>query len=271
MAVSSEPSLPPQTLASAEPVNTKDRCRLFGLSGWPLIAALIVLQLALLMVGGTIVPLPEGVPANYVWDDWWFRGLLLAVTATLAWFSRIPMHRSNRVPRIALLLIVPLAVMLVGDLLSISAGVTRGDLIVFTLIGGAFVGIDEELFFRGLILNILGERFSAAKSVLISMVLFSVSHIGGGAGDMVLPIFMGFGLGWVYVMSGRNLWLVCGLHALFDIAQSLPTLTVTPEQPLTMGGVVLMLLGCVTLTIVGFRTWRDRRLDGTAMGAGVAR
>uniref|UniRef100_A0A7S0HFR6 CAAX prenyl protease 2/Lysostaphin resistance protein A-like domain-containing protein n=1 Tax=Hanusia phi TaxID=3032 RepID=A0A7S0HFR6_9CRYP len=93
---------------------------------------------------------------------------------------------------------------------------------------GTITGLCEELSFRALGLPILARRFGEAGDpnillgLLASSLVFGLAHwsIGGSWKDnaVVVPlqILTGFWFGILYVLSGFNLLVPAGVHAIYD-------------------------------------------------------
>lgn len=107
-------------------------------------------------------------------------------------------------------------------------------------IGVAFI---EELYIRGLLLNIIEKIFSSQKNaacyaIVISSVIFGVGHILGTLGSPLLTIVckvlwtigLGLYLGAVYKKT-CNLWVPIILHALIDFCAWPFCFSTTPPYP----------------------------------------
>jgi len=90
-----------------------------------------------------------------------------------------------------------------------------------------FVALIEELYIRGLLLNIFRKMFrknSAVLAVIASSVIFGIGHIPGSAGQPLLAVVskvvwtisLGLYLGTVYVKTG-NLKVAVILHYVVDL------------------------------------------------------
>lgn len=90
------------------------------------------------------------------------------------------------------------------------------------------VGVIEEIFCRGLLLNGIAELFGKSKNaqlwaVVISASIFGLGHIFGTMGEPILlvvckvvwAIALGIYFGSIYVKT-KNLWLVALLHTVID-------------------------------------------------------
>lgn len=98
--------------------------------------------------------------------------------------------------------------------LSIALGYTRFDpkwdalFLPWAAVNLFFICVAEEAFFRaflqrGLAGWLASARYGAVYAWWIASLLFSVAHVGGGAGMMLLAGVAGLGYGWVYMKTGR--------------------------------------------------------------------
>ena len=93
-----------------------------------------------------------------------------------------------------------------------------------TLVFTIGVGIAEELYFRGIIVRILGKSFGPLPVVFISVVIFGTSHASGAfveksAALVLLSIVNAFLFGWVATETAlitKNIIPLMLFHALFD-------------------------------------------------------
>lgn len=136
---------------------------------------------------------------------------------------------------LALFLSVPL---LVGDL-SHFASATKSIYAATSIV----VALKEEIAFRALIQNLIAKRFGKLSAILFTTVLFTAYHVGAipltafAYGQVVLASLL---LGIVYART-QSLWLVVGLHALYDALWSLTPITTGPLLPFWIGLVLLTL------------------------------
>jgi len=142
---------------------------------------------------------------------------------------------------VALALVVYLALSVVTLITAIHRG-TSVDirLLLFIFIAMCFIGFNEELLFRGLFLNGFAERLSPTLAVVLSAVAFGLFHAPnvfyGSAPGKVVPqvvatTLAGIFYGWLYVLSGRNLALMAGIHALHDFLLIAPAAVAGADQP----------------------------------------
>lgn len=97
------------------------------------------------------------------------------------------------------------------------------------------VGIVEEFVFRGIVADLLLQKYGTSKSgvwkaVLVSGILFGFAHISNLFGckpvgvfvQIVIAAMMGMVLAAIYYRSGC-IWVTVALHALIDIAAGITT------------------------------------------------
>lgn len=100
-----------------------------------------------------------------------------------------------------------------------SIGYVLGSLFLYL-----FVGISEEVYFRGIIPRYLKEEFSTAGIVLWSTLIFGIGHIatvlaGGNAFEIALTVLNAFIFGWLAMemtIISSNIIPVFLVHFLFD-------------------------------------------------------
>lgn len=119
------------------------------------------------------------------------------------------------------------------------------------------VGIKEEIAFRALIQNLLVPRIGRAQAILVTMMLFTLFHVG-----VVPPLrhvyihiaLAGLFFGLVFEFTQR-LWLVIALHALFDAVLALACTLPFDGERSALG--FLLMLGA--LVSAAFWRWRVMR------------
>ena len=97
-------------------------------------------------------------------------------------------------------------------------------LVLATLLFTLGVGIAEELYFRGIILRILGKSFGPLPVVFISVLIFGTSHASGAFVQssliiVVLSILNAFLFGWVAAETAlltKNILPLMMFHCFFD-------------------------------------------------------
>ncbi len=82
---------------------------------------------------------------------------------------------------------------------------------------GVWVGISEELVFRGILLNVLQEDYSVVIAAIISSSIFALLHLLWERQETIPQLpglwLMGMVLVWARVMDEGSLGLASGLHA----------------------------------------------------------
>ena len=90
---------------------------------------------------------------------------------------------------------------------------------IFTIFQSVIAApILEELIFRGIILDGLLKKYSPTKSILISSLIFGLTHLNPS--QFVCGLIMGIFTGWVYYRT-RSLALAILIHALYNLASIL--------------------------------------------------
>lgn len=105
--------------------------------------------------------------------------------------------------------------------------------------------IIEEILFRGIILNGLLKKYSPAKAILFSSLLFSIFH--GNLPQMFNALAFGILLGFIYIKT-KSLYAVTFSHIIANtslyILEKLEVLS-----PIIRNSVFLVILGSLTLAI----------------------
>jgi membrane protease YdiL (CAAX protease family) len=100
--------------------------------------------------------------------------VLLTKQYSLIGFNRIKSSKNW-------ILIYPIIIILIGILFSISNGLfSNASIIGWILINTLFVGISEELMFRGILLSALTNKIGFIKTVIVVTLLFGCVHILNG-------------------------------------------------------------------------------------------
>ena len=95
------------------------------------------------------------------------------------------------------------------------------------------IGIVEEIFFRGLLFEVLRRFFGNHVGAIAVAVIFTLTHIDGVRTALDLTgLFVGCGLAYtVAILITRNLWFCVGMHASYNIF----LLTSMPKMQTTSG------------------------------------
>ncbi len=186
--------------------------------------------------------------------------VLVLLTLGLAWWSRLPIHRSNRLGWFGIVALIPVLLMLATFVASARSGFDDNALMVVVLIGTALVGIGEETVFRGIVLNSLARTMSLPWAVVVSSVFFGLMHstnvllqpVGDTVSQVIVTSLIGLFLGWTYVLSGGNLVLVVVIHWLWDFSLIASDESLTAQAGLSGLATVAVLVLAMVGTAVGF-------------------
>lgn len=97
--------------------------------------------------------------------------------------------------------------------------------VVLLFIATALVGVAEEGFYRGYLLNTVEKKVGIKKALLYSSILFGLLHsVNFLAGptitetiiQVILTTAAGYLFGVIYIKTQRDLLLVMGLHGIYD-------------------------------------------------------
>lgn len=160
------------------------------------------------------------------------RTTLRIATAGLYWWlmkpvilSRQPDLPSLRHPALWLALAVFMTIpVLVG-----SYGLTQKVAVMFAVTSIA-VAVKEEFLFRGIMQNLLAQKFGSMRAILITSIIFTLWHVGvwdpsvWTFGEIFLASLI---IGLIYVRSGSML-LVIAVHAIYDAIYSFTPLLAPP-------------------------------------------
>jgi uncharacterized protein len=94
--------------------------------------------------------------------------------------------------------------------------------VFYVLIGAGFY---EEFMFRGFLMQSLAMFFGGSRAawwvaLIIQALLFGASHAYQNPLGMLITGTLGFLLGLLVILSGRNLWAAIIAHGLFDASRS---------------------------------------------------
>lgn len=131
--------------------------------------------------------------------------------------------------------------------------------------------LGEELFFRGLVLRGFLGRYSIAKAVWASAVLFAIFHLNRWQIVMALPLGLAFA--WLFLRTGS---LVPGIiaHATVNFSANflIPPLALMLEHGSYVKGhfpSAVLAIGAVTAGIGGFFLWRQLSKPSDEQAASV--
>jgi len=91
-------------------------------------------------------------------------------------------------------------------------------LILMIALAWTTIAFGEELFFRAFLISRMVDRAGIGKglAVLISGALFGAVHFAEGPAGIVSNGSFGLLFGWIYLRSGRNLWITIIGHGLLN-------------------------------------------------------
>jgi len=118
---------------------------------------------------------------------------------------------------------LPLAAILLPMIIT-GVNLSNTGYVLATLLFTLSVGIAEELYFRGIILRLLGKSFGALPVVFISLLIFGAGHASGAFVEsstamVLLTILNAFLFGWVAAETAlitKNIVPLMIFHCLFD-------------------------------------------------------
>ncbi len=169
--------------------------------------AVLVIWLYLRTTGRGWTNLGMGRPAH------WPRTIALALVLAAA------------LQAVAVFALLPLVARLTGEAIDLSTfDVLKGNVGMLALYLGVSwttAGFGEEIIWRGFLLGGLlrllgGGRFATVVGLFGTSAVFGAIHFYQGPTGILLTGFVGFCLGLIYLLNGRNLWLAILTHALMD-------------------------------------------------------
>jgi membrane protease YdiL (CAAX protease family) len=243
--------------------------RAVRLSGWPMALLMSVIYTAGMAGVWQFAEHDYAQTAQLLRDVLIALAVLVLLTLGIGWWSRLRIHRSNRIGWFGMLAVLPVMLVLITFVASASSGFTDRGLIILVLVGTLLVGIGEETAYRGVVLNSLAARMSLPWAVVVSSVLFGLMHsvnvllqpVGSTIGQVVTTSLIGLFLGFTYVISGGNLVLVVVLHWLWDFGLIAAEETLAPVVGWVGGATVLILVLAMVGTGYGFIKMAGARWD----------
>lgn len=170
-------------------------------------------------------------------------------------FARFDFERCKRALYFLPLLLIFVPAALKGFYAE-SVGYVLGNLFLYLL-----VGVSEEIYFRGVIPNILKKEFSTGAVVLLSVVIFGIGHIAaafsGISGlEIALTVLNAFIFGWLAMemtLISGNIIPAALVHFLFDFETKV--VAMDGESLLAAEGVqgALMFAAAGWLTIISYK------------------
>lgn len=92
-------------------------------------------------------------------------------------------------------------------------------LILYVAAAWTFIAFGEEMIFRAYLTNTLAQLFEPAKAkwafaLIGSSIIFGLAHFSWGIMGVAETTLLGLVLGFVYLRSGRNLWITIIAHGI---------------------------------------------------------
>jgi hypothetical protein len=94
-------------------------------------------------------------------------------------------------------------------------------LLLMLTLAWTIIAFGEEMIYRAYIINRLGDVFGHEKvglvlAVITSGVIFGLAHFAEGPVGLLTNGAFGLLFGWIYLKSGRNLWITIIAHGLLN-------------------------------------------------------
>jgi hypothetical protein len=94
-------------------------------------------------------------------------------------------------------------------------------LLLMLTLAWTIIAFGEEMIYRAYIINRLGDVFGYEKvglvlAVITSGVIFGLAHFAEGPVGLLTNGAFGLLFGWIYLKSGRNLWITIIAHGLLN-------------------------------------------------------
>lgn len=210
------------------------------------------LRLSLVQVVGIAAALGMVVVGMATWHRIGLREP--AGAARAGWYALLP---------VGLVMIAPTVGYVVatgGDL--VHSDVQPLEAIAYVLLA-LLIATNEELWFRGLVVDVLGGSLRPWLVVFVSSVLFGLPHLGSGSAAALnaVAVMLAVGVPFAVVrLRYGSLLPLIGLHAVIDTWAFLHTSSVVAEGSPTAGEVAIGLLLPAALA-AGYITWYRRSLQ----------
>jgi membrane protease YdiL (CAAX protease family) len=213
-----------------------------------------------------VVPVPDAWLGPAIWAT--YSLLAAALVTGLGWWRRIGMTRR---PRVADLRLLAYPVLAGTPFLLFGWNLAPTDVVPMVLVGAPLIALNEELFFRGVVLE--GLRPQGWRNAIIgSAALFGASHVVNIVAGASLPFTVmqvaattagGVAFAAIRIRTG-SLWPLLILHVVLDV-MALTTLTGDAvSQPILIPVLMVWLALNLTLWRYGWRLLQglaDAELD----------
>lgn len=127
--------------------------------------------------------------------------------------------------------------------------------IISMILLSLIIPIVEEVFFRGIICNLLIKKYSPIMSIIISGVIFAFGH--GSAGLIFLLTGSSFYFGYIYIKS-NSLWNSIIVHIINNSIVSLISYYLSGNESTNDNslGVIYYIIGIVSLLLCFYNLYR---------------
>jgi membrane protease YdiL (CAAX protease family) len=206
-----------------------------------------VVWTAITVIGGNIKSGGEGALLDAVtkgigWPFVLAAGFLLAVVAWKGW--RDVGLNAPTSSRSLLLAWLPMIYIVAGLGFSVSFGLPPAGVVMLILINTLFVGLSEELMFRGVLLQAFRSALSIWPAVILTSVAFGAIHsmnvfITGNLVDALVQSTAAFVSGLIFIalrLRTGSLWPSIIVHALWDFATFTMIASQAPDAPSVIDG-----------------------------------
>jgi membrane protease YdiL (CAAX protease family) len=198
----------------------------------------VIVGLAARWTAGPQTSVVEFVSNGIAWPIVLAAAFLLLVVWVMGW-SDIGFHRFKVLPTLRLMWL-PMIYLAVFAGIAIALGLPPGRNLAFIVLNTCFVGLSEELMFRGILFNGLRSRLGLRSSIWICCILFGAIHVlnafqTGMMEAAMLQAVAAFMTGTLFLalrMRTGSLYPVIVLHAVWDC---LPLLIATHVAPPATG------------------------------------
>jgi len=168
-------------------------------------------------------------------------------------------------PVAALIVLLPLVLALGGGDSLIDPALGASEIAALSILA-FIIALNEELWFRGLVVSQLGGRSWPMGAILISAVFFGLPHVGGDSSSWLnaagVTLAVGIPFAAVRIVT-RSLFALVLVHGLIDLWAFLHTGAIQTSGSPTLGEVIGSLLFPSALAL-GYVAWTRRRIHSDA-------
>ena len=196
---------------------------------------------------------------------WWYILLLAVAMIAFAKYKKIKVSFSKRISIMFLLFALPIAIMCSAATLAFYRSNVNWGLAFVLLFGTLFIGIGEEIAYRGIVFNSIARNRSVFATVMYSSLLFSLMHgvnimkrsAENTKYQLIQTFLIGLCFAWVYVTTKGNIYLPILLHWLYDAALITPLATDAPDNRPIYTSTFINLIA-IGFTIYGWFKYRKK-------------